>query len=326
MTEEITWESQLPALKALIAWDDEDYLEMESTIQQISNFNPAEFNNETFQVIHNYWYDLASRFPISKVELDQKYLFRARQNIGDEVFSEEWQISYNSRRKDIIQLGRFNKPQETVFYAAVPYDNSQHFVITATLEACKEIFDDTSCLSEFDLTITRWEVKQPFFMVSLCHDERHLKRNDRLYQSVDRLLTGIKTVGSEKAYLLIKKVWEMMTHYCCVQNPTPNDYFISTALFGAIRNYYGSRGEPVLAMLYPSAMTEKDGLNIVLTTDAVDQFLRPDTAVMYRVKRLEDKKSYKGFALSDAAKIVNGKFQFSRIDESEGNFEIPQSS
>lgn len=103
-----------------------------------------------------------------------------------------------------------------------------------------------------------------------------------------------------------------------------NHYFLSTALFCTIRAHYENMiviSENVYGMIYPSSMTNQQGLNIVLIPEAVDKFLKLAQVCMYRVKRSnENPKSFNSFPYSDLVKVIDRQFKFSKLDETENDF------
>jgi hypothetical protein len=63
--------------------------------------------------------------------------------------------------------------------------------------------------------------------------------------------------------------------------------------------------------LYPSTMTENNGLNVVLTPDTVDKFLNLKSAFMIKFSRNPD--NFKNFGVeqcTDEAKVTNHEFAF----------------
>src|SRR5690606_1563883 len=101
----------------------------------VKSFSPKSINDASFNTVYQAWYKLVATIPLPKVAIDVEYIARSRPNLGSEIFNEERQISYNEDLQS-IKLGRFNRPNESVFYAAVPIDLRQQFLLTGALESC----------------------------------------------------------------------------------------------------------------------------------------------------------------------------------------------
>ena len=67
--------------------------------------------------------------------------------------------------------------------------------------------------------------------------------------------------------------------------------------------------EPIYGMIYPSAMSMAKGLNIVVTREAVKQFLRLDKIVMYRYFLVKpERTTWVADKCSDIIKVKGRKF------------------
>lgn len=317
--EQVTFESQLQKLKSLLRWTTHDLIYITSLINSIKSFKGNIHNQEHWTEIFNLWYELVAKVPIPKTEIDVNYIVRARPN-EVMLFSEEWEISYNSRYIDKIGWGRFNCPKESFFYGAAPIilasDNtSQRHFICSTLEACKDITNTNCTTPYFDLTLGIWRVNTPFMLVNLCFDEKHLKANPRYEKGLSQLIEGIQSVASREVYEIVKSIWQLMSNCSCVKCGTEQDYLVSTAMFKAICIYYDHIGETVHGLSYPSTMTEHEGENVVLTSHAVDSYLTLKEVFMYRYHRDEDKKSYSIYPISNIASVANKRYTLQKYSE-----------
>lgn len=223
--------------------------------------------------------------PLMAVVIDIPQVVRGQKNTKNEpVFSDQRRISYNSSRMDLIEFGRFNRKGEPLFYASLPTETINiDYVLSCALECCKEISAEIRNYKFQDITVGGWLVKEPFPVINLCFDDEHLNENPSLQTEVHNYLGVIAECFSTDASKFIKS----FLYYFSELSGTPADsdfhYFAPTALFCAIRYYYGEIvEEPKFGLIYPGAMSDKKGLNIVMTCEAVDRFLKLDKVVMYR--------------------------------------------
>lgn len=259
---------------------------------------------------------LIEYIPFLAPEIAYDRLVRARRNIDGEVFSEQSDISYNIKRQEQITLGRFNRPGEPIFYGAIPTgNNASHFVITSAIETCKELLNDMNNDPYLDFTIGLWHFTKKIRLVILNIEDEHLSYNNESINTIIKHgIEGIKKVASPEAFDLILNVWKFFSQLSCAK-PDESNYAMSTAFFCAIRVHYENAGHPVFGILYPSAQTEKKGINIALTKEAVDSSLYLKHVVMHRFKRKVGRKEFDCYPCSNLANVYNGKFHFDWIGE-----------
>jgi hypothetical protein len=88
-------------------------------------------------------------------------------------------------------------------------------------------------------------------------------------------------------------------------------YQVLTPMFIAMKYYSETfNKELIYGLIYPSAMSLAKGLNVVLTRDAVKQFLRLDKVVMYRYCLVKpERKTWIADKCSDIVKVKGHKFR-----------------
>ncbi len=314
-----TFETQLSALKSAIGWPKAHLTELSLKIETLKIFRLRPFREDHWGKIYSLWYELLSKIPLPKTEIDVNYIVRARTN--EQVpFTEEWELSYNTKNTDKIGWGRFNCPKQSYFYGAVPIVKANHeptssdqqFIMSSTLEACKDITNESCSIPYFDLTVGIWALKNPLVVINLCYDSKHLETNPRWEGGLNQLIEGIKMVGSTEDFELITSFWQLMSNCSCIKNPSQQDYLISSALFNAIGNYYAGIGEIVSGLSYPSAMTDNQGQNVVLTKKAVDEYLFLNEVFMYRYHRQENERAFCVYPISDITKVLDKNFIISK--------------
>lgn len=245
----------------------------------------------------------------SIVEIPQ--IVRGRANYNSEIFSTQEQISYNKTCPEHIAFGRFNQACEPMFYGSLPTETKNvDYVLSCALECCKELTAETAELKYQDITVGGWLVKEPFPVINLCFDDAHLEENPSLKEQVHSYLATIKECFSPAANEFIRAFLQYFSNLSGSLGETDFHYFATTALLHAIKWYYAAVVEdPKYGLIYPGAMSEKKGLNIVLTTDAVDKFLSLDKVVMYRYYLIRPEKTkYVAYPCSDMARPLNGNF------------------
>ncbi|RZK13486.1 MAG: hypothetical protein EOO43_17855 [Flavobacterium sp.] len=233
---------------------------------------------------------------------------RGRPNYNNEIFSKQSDISYNSECRNRIEFGRFNQKGEPLFYASLPTEKKTiDYVLSCALECCKELTFGNN--NSQDITIGGWTINQPFPVLNLCFDTAHLHENATLAKEMQKYIDTIDECFSFEAAKFIKNFLYYFSELSGSAASSDYHYFSTTALFHAIRYYYYDIvKEPKFGLIYPGAMSEKKGLNIVLTCDAVNRFLSLDKVVMYRYYLLSGTKTYIAAPCSDIAYPKNGEF------------------
>ncbi|HTD41603.1 MAG TPA: hypothetical protein VK671_13330 [Mucilaginibacter sp.] len=265
--------------------------------------------NKNFNTAIRAIHFMVDKIPLMINYMDPVMIVRARPNYG-ELFSEQADISYNSKNPEKISAGRFNRPLEPLFYGALAVDNPKtDNVLASTLECCKELQDDERPPAVQDITIGRWFVTQSFPVVNLCFDEKHLAGNKGIKDATEMYLSELKTFFSNETYKFILQFMKFFSELSCSIDESKNYYYILNAFFFAIRYYYAhTRNTPIPGIIYPSAMTGAQGLNIVLVPQAVDRFLYLDLVVMYRFVLVKSTKQYVADICSNFVPVKNKKF------------------
>lgn len=238
------------------------------------------------------------------------------------MFSEEWEISYNKKFANYIQLGRFNREAEPLFYGSLPVESKhQDYVLSCALECCKELSDPVNPVDVQDITIGGWLVKEPFNVINLCFDEKHLSYNPSLKEATQKYLAMIRNDFALATSNFIFDFLKSFSELSRTIKSSDSHYYITTALFVAIRWHYKHREKNIVyGLIYPAAMSEAKGLNIVLTRKAVDLFLQLDKVVMYRYCIFKpERTSYIAEPCSALAKVDNNKFTITNYRPKGGN-------
>lgn len=198
-----------------------------------------------------------------------------------------------------------------MFYGAVPSSEQGRLIATITLECCKEIVNDQNISREQYFTFGKWNVKEFFPVLNLCFHKTTLQINPGLNKIVTDYLDRVQQNLSTVSVNFLKEYWYFFSDLACQKHATDQQYFITTAFITAIKLYYG---DIFNGIIYPSSMTEMEGLNIVLTPQAVDKFLELKEAFMYKcIRDPKNSKSFNGCECSSIAEVKDGKFSIARI-------------
>jgi hypothetical protein len=267
-------------------------------------------SDENFNAAFQSFYKIVRIIPLLKSVISIPQIVRGRPNYNGEIFSEKSDISYNSKRPDLIKLGRFNRVFEPLFYGSLPVESSKlDYVLACALECGKELTDQHNPPQVQDFTIGAWVVETPFDVVTMCFNDKHLIHNPSLKEAVDGYMEAITTELSSKASDFIKEFLFFYSNLSSQMSIDEKSYYVLTGLFVAVRYYYKTvEKSKIYGLIYPSATTESEGLNIVLTRHAVDNHLRLDKVVMYRYFLEKSSKTYIAHPCSDLVRVKGDKF------------------
>jgi hypothetical protein len=294
-------------------WTDNDIQKFNGQVEYFKSFRNKSINQDNFYEAYKTCYLLFDKIPIPSTRVDVNYILRGRPNLTENHFKEEWEISYNSRNKHLIPLGRFNRPLDPMFYSSVPDEiGDSHFGLVAAMECHKELFiEDNTVLTQY-FTFGKWYLNTHFDVVNLCNDEKFLASNPRLGISTKKHEDLISRTFSSKAAGFIIQFWKFLSELSGSKCENEHEHFLTTAFLCAIINY--RKNEMNLethGALYPSTITENKGLNIVLHPDAVDKFLNLKSAFMVKFSR--NPVNFKTFGVEQCtheAKVINSAYSF----------------
>lgn len=267
--------------------------ETENNLETLKvKFNELKFlcsqigNDENFNKAIRCFYIIFSYVPLMATKLDYGIsLFRSRPHYKkNETFTKVSEISYN-QNLHLIRQGRFNQEGESMFYAALPVNNDlMESNLVACLETCKRL-TELPTISIKDFTIGKWEIKQAFYVVNFCMDEEHLKTNFNIKKQFDDYIKTINEIYSHSTSTFILEFYQYFSELSGKRLEMNNNYFILIALFISLKNYYKNKTpNKVEGLIYPSAMSEKKGLNIVLTPEIVNNSMNCEKVGMYRFR------------------------------------------
>lgn len=264
-----------------------DAEQIPKVIEKIQHLHTKELASELFNELCIQFDWLISKIPLPMHYIDSSFIVRSRENLNGEIFTEQWQISYHSRNYDKITSGRFNRPQEPMFYGALKSnDHKGDSIATSTLESCKRILDAKDTSTFYDFTLGKWIIKEQFHVINLLYHKQTMIINPLIDKYLEGYFVDLEQKLSKKVCNYIRYFVDFLSNIASISKPTLNDYLISNAFWVSMRDYYKrTENTSLLGIVYPSWITEFNGVNIVLTPNAVDNYLHLESVGMYRFKR-----------------------------------------
>lgn len=241
--------------------------------------------------------------PIAKL-WKNAYIDRVRPNKGETLFKHINNLGY-IKDKDVIKnvltsFGRANNPHQVMFYGALETSLIDKPRLTAIAET-SHLFrvPGTDCLDGEHYTVSRWETQKELLVVEVVFSEYALKNNPDIAKSFENQKNLLQEHNLEQEEIdfhldFLKFISEEFSKK--VSNS--EDYKISAAYTNL-----ALLDPDVSGITYPSVQTDYFGVNIVLTPETVDQYVKPiicSTQIVY-------KKGMKSL-------IANGKYYCKEID------------
>ena len=296
----------------------EDAAQIPLVMEKIKAFQSGELSNQVFDELCGHCWWLISKIPLPMHFVDSTFIVRSRENLNGETFSEQWQISYHSRDFHTIGAGRFNRPQEPMFYGALKgNDHKGDNVPTATLESCKRILDPEDISPFYDFTLGKWMVTKHFHVINLLYQKETMENNPHIAEYLEKYFAVWEEKFSKEVSEQVRRYMSFFSLLAATKKPTTNDYFISNAFWATVREYYKRiDNSDMLGIVYPSWITEFNGVNIVLTPFAVDNYLHLEGVGMYRYARdkINPKEFWCGPLIDDLVEVIDGRFILPPID------------
>ena len=268
-----------------------------------------------FNDVINIWYRLVSVLPLPIISADVNFILRSRPSKEFEVFNDEADISYNSKCPDRIGPGRFNRPEEAVFYGTLPSDKQEKFVAAVSIESYKELISEGNKSDVLYYHFCKFLVKNSFPLVNLCFEHTVLNQHPGLNRSVTAQIQNLKDNLPTESFEAIIRFWHYISRLASERKLCDQHYMINTALFCTIRNYYETiTTESVIGMIYPSPMLYGNAVNIVMMPHAVDKYLQADDCFIFKYVRAEDnEKNFETDICSKPSKVLEGKLNICDI-------------
>jgi hypothetical protein len=220
---------------------------------------------------------IVTKLPIGKV------IMRARVNDKIEPFKEAKQLSYKPQECN-IKYQRASTPNRTMFYGALipdeiietDLDNSR---VIGFCEVSKLIRDKTITKGEQRVTFGKWIVTKEMLVITIIHHQDYRKKNSW----ADFLRNDYQTFIQCHTDSTIKDS-QLITEYFASEFAKPieengeHNYLISAKISERLVQLKAN-GQEINGIIYPSVQTEGHGLNIAVTPETADTYLRLEAAV-----------------------------------------------
>ena len=250
-----------------------------------------EYSKNLSAVSYEEVYDLLKNgikyIPIPLAKIKKKaYIDRVRPNKGEILFKHIDELGY-IKDKNIIEnyltsFGRANCPHQVMFYGALETSLIDKQRLTAIAET-SHIFrkPEIDCIDGELYTVSRWEIQDEFLVVEIVFSEYALNNNPEIAQSFENQKKLLQEHNLDKKEMdfhlnFLKFISEEFSK----KVSSNDDYKISAAYTNIALLHPDVNG-----ICYPSVQTEYFGVNIVLTPETVDKYLKPiicSTQIVYK--------------------------------------------
>ena len=191
--------------------------------------------------------------------------------------------------KEKIPLQRCNIEGQQVFYASIPggminfSDGAQPSLMETTMQ---RIIDDPTFDSR-QAAVSRWQIKeQPLFWF-LTHNGDSIKNNENfnfLFGHTDSFLKEVATTNQH--HQNFTKKLEYLSQLFCRNDIKERIYKVTAKYYNTVMSLFKPFDKHYDALIYPSANTKGEGMNIVLTKEYVDnKNIFCDLVILYEIKR-----------------------------------------
>jgi hypothetical protein len=223
--------------------------------------------------------------PVPFVQSIQTFVVRCSINKPGEVFKNVNRCSYPPDEiKDRIGIQRANYKGQQVFYCSMPTDTIYATAtLTCVLETAKEHIEDLN-VSRTYCTVSRWTNCRPLELWVLPFSEECCARNG-----------DIRTIRSNMQSLISKSfkdsqeftvALEFISDAFSTRSNKQAYYRITSAFYNFIQYYERLTGGFRDGIMYPSANTDKAGLNLALKKELIDErILVCDNVLMMSIQR-----------------------------------------
>lgn len=232
---------------------------------------------------------LLSETPISFQQINLQFIVRTAVLDQGEHCTNISRCSYNPDCSK-IPLQRCNDAGQQVFYGTIPggMTNLGDGAQSAFMETCFDrIKEDLSFDNRF-IVATRWMFKRPPLVWVLPFHSGSMELNGNfkfLFEQFDKVLREQSV--HEATYLDLKTKAEYLSGlFCCAENKKASYRITSTVHNEMLRNFNAQMEERLNGLIYPSANTKGEGMNIVLEKDfIIPENIYCDLATLYYFQR-----------------------------------------
>lgn len=277
----------------------------------------AEDEEVALKCIENFFLKFLLRVALPYQKLHYPFIARCNINQSGEVIKHVNRCSYNPNKNKIV-LQRCNYPCQQVFYGAIPCETENVSAdMTAMLETTLEYVKNKK-VSQLYMTLSRWTIIKPIYVYVLPFSKKSSRHNkdfrqlNKLFQLELRKLTN----DDEVEYKYLLHFLEFLSEVFCKKKSKQKYYRISSAFYNAIMKLDVTQKFNIEGLIYPSANSKAEGMNVVLQKVVVDEYkLDCDMAIMYKMQRTPNnvKEVFFSYVSNEVSPDSNGNFRFTTI-------------
>lgn len=218
-----------------------------------------------------------SPIPIVEISLNVP-IQRIRNNYKGEIFTSEDEISFRSDSVNIIEFGRANLPNSSMFYGSLSSEYINEIRVVNVLETNREFREKCTVKKRQIFTSGEWITIRPLRVAIFPFYRDAVIYNEEIRfhaQTFEDIISGF----SSEQKCIYKKVLQFISYYYSVGNITSHlQYAISAYVSEILIDKYGLDG-----ILYPSVRAKFKAYNVVLKPDSVLEKLRLKNAAMFEL-------------------------------------------
>lgn len=235
--------------------------------------------------------DLIFQTPLGAMQLNYTpFLIRTSLLGENEACAKVARCSYvPDSMRDSIPMQRCNFKKQQVFYASIAggmknfSDGAQPSLMETVVQ---RIIDDPS----FDGRVaaaSKWQIKQQPVFWFLSHRADSIANNENfkyLFNHFDKVLRDNSSSGEH--YKGFTEKLNYLSELFCKDYDREKTYEVTATYYNKVMELFKPFNNSYDALIYPSANTRGEGMNIVLTKDYVDkQNIYCDLVVLYTINR-----------------------------------------
>lgn len=288
---------------------------LENELLEIESVSQNSTDPDLYSILYHKFFYLIDKIPFAVYRKKPgNVVFRCRQNFNGEVFKNYKQISYPPKEY-ITKYGRANFPHESIFYGCIPsqLSNDDDEMIAAynacILETDKDLLSDVRGDFKTTYTVGKWaanDSESNFAYLPFSHSA--FLRNPMI-RNIANLFhqCALQLYPQKEVDEIIIPFQKYISFKFSARKTSKNDYILTNAFKNALLNYYNLNGGRLDGIIYSSPMTHCAAINVVLTAEFVDKFLRLDNIVMMSCDGVGKQRAFDG--LTEIIDVTDGDFE-----------------
>jgi hypothetical protein len=243
-------------------------------------------NPDLYSLLYAKFFNLIYKIPFAVYRKKPgNVVFRSRQNLNGEIFENAKQITYPPKEL-VTEYGRANFPHEPIFYGCIPDQGTKNEKSIDAYNACiletdKELLSDISGDFKKVYTVGKWDVTESQTnFVYLPFSHKAFLKNAMIKDIANRFAECMYHLyPREEVEEIIIPFQKYVSFKFSASKTNKNDYILTNAFKNALLNQ-NVHGNKLDGIIYSSSMTDCDAINVALTPQFVDDFLKLNKIVM----------------------------------------------